>query len=143
MKVENLRVCFDCTNWEIFHDGTLDEKTEVINDYINFCVQLVIPTKNIKVYPNNKSYITKDIKEIINRWNVAFRNKDPKEIKVTEKELKSKMRKAKEAHRQCLEETFRPKNNKKVWDTIKTNDRFILSLQMYCNRQTKSALLMN
>lgn len=48
----------------------------MINDYINFCVQLVIPTKEITVYPNNKSYVTKDIKKVMNQRKVPFTNKN-------------------------------------------------------------------
>ena len=64
------------TDWEIFHDDSLDEMTVVINDHINFCVQLVVPNKEVKIYPNNKSYVTKDIKYIINTRKAAFRIKD-------------------------------------------------------------------
>lgn len=58
---EQLKACFDWTNWEIFQEGSLDEMTTITNDYINVCVQLVVPAKEIKIYPNNKSYVTKDI----------------------------------------------------------------------------------
>lgn len=42
----------------------------------DFCVQSVIPTKEIKIYPNNKMFITKDVKHIINLRKIAFKNKD-------------------------------------------------------------------
>ena len=41
---------------DMFQEGSLNEITTVTNDYIDFCVQLVFPTKEIKIYPNNKSY---------------------------------------------------------------------------------------
>lgn len=69
---EQLRACFDWSNWETLEEGSLVERTTVINDYINFCVQLVVPTKEIKIYPNNKSY---DIKRAINLRNQAFKRK--------------------------------------------------------------------
>ena len=34
-------------------------------DCINFCMDTVIPKKNIKVYPSNKPYITKEVKYLI------------------------------------------------------------------------------
>ena len=58
-----LKACFDQTNWEIFQEGSRGEMTAVTNDYINFCVQLVVPTKEIKIYLNSKSYVTKVIKK--------------------------------------------------------------------------------
>ena len=72
------------TDWEIFHHGSLDVE---INDYINFGVQLVVPDKEVKMYPNNKSYITKR--------KAAFRNKEIIAHKETEKELKTRLKDAK------------------------------------------------
>lgn len=43
---------------------------------INFCEQSIIPTKTVKVYPNNKTYITKDIKQVMNLRKLAYKNKD-------------------------------------------------------------------
>lgn len=101
-------------------EGSLDERTTVINDYINFCVQLVVPTKDIKIYPNNKSYITKDIKKAINLRNQAFKQKDTGTLKQTEKELRTKVREAKSRHRQDLENAFKSNKSRKVWDTMKS-----------------------
>lgn len=86
---EQLKACFDWTNWDTFNEGSLDERSIVINDYINFCVQLVVPTKRIKIYPNYKSYVTKDIKRTINARNLAFKRKDTGVLKQTEKEIRT------------------------------------------------------
>ena len=50
----------------VLRESTLDSACTVTTDYINFCVESIIPTKTVKVYPNNKTYITKDIKQIMN-----------------------------------------------------------------------------
>lgn len=55
---EQLKACLDCTDWDTFRDGSLDDVTTITNDYIHFCVQMVVPTKEIKIYLNNKSYAT-------------------------------------------------------------------------------------
>lgn len=60
-------------------------------DYIDFCVQSVILTKEIKIYPNNKMYITKDVKNVMNLRKIAFKKKDTKQIKCIEKGLKGKI----------------------------------------------------
>ena len=44
-----LQGCFDCTNWDIFKCSDINEQVETISDYINFCVDTVIPIKNTKV----------------------------------------------------------------------------------------------
>jgi len=132
-SVEQLRACFDWTNWEIFDEGSLDERTTVLNDYINFCVELNIPTKEIRVYPNNKPYVTKGIKEIINVRKVAFKEKDIRTLKQTERELKIKLNEAKEVHKKCLEKAFKINNSKKVWDIMKTMSGLSPSKKIYCS----------
>lgn len=37
-----------CLIGQIFQEGSPDEMTKVTNDYIHFCVQLVVPTKKFK-----------------------------------------------------------------------------------------------
>lgn len=65
-NIEKLKASYDCTMWEVFHHDSLDETTTVTTDYTDFCVQSVIPTREIKIYPNNKTFITKEVKHIIN-----------------------------------------------------------------------------
>ena len=36
----------------------------MIDDYVNLCVECTVPTKQIKIYPSNKS---RDVKSIINK----------------------------------------------------------------------------
>ena len=66
-KKKELEACFELTDWDTFQEGSLNKITTVTNDYIDFCVQLVFPTKEIKIYPDNKSYVTKDIKKVNKR----------------------------------------------------------------------------
>lgn len=64
--IETLKGCFQCTEWNIFHRLDVDTAAETVTDYIQFCVDNTIPKKEITVYPNNKSYITKEVKDCIN-----------------------------------------------------------------------------
>lgn len=48
-------------------------------------MELLRPTKDITVYPNNKPNVTKDIKGVIHLRKVAFMNKDIKALKQTER----------------------------------------------------------
>lgn len=73
------------------HESDLNGSTEVITAYINFCVDVVIPHKTIKLYPNNKPYTTKDVKDCIKRKRAAFRNKDLMQLRSAQRELKQKL----------------------------------------------------
>lgn len=40
--------------------------------YVNFCVNSVVQTKNIRIYPNNKPWTNKDLKHCLNMKKIAF-----------------------------------------------------------------------
>lgn len=46
--------------------ANLNEMTEVILGYIVFCVGAIIPTKTNRVYPKNKPWVAKGLKEVLN-----------------------------------------------------------------------------
>ncbi len=118
-NIEQLKAYFDCTMWGVFYHGSLNEISAVITDYIDLCVQLVIPTKEKKIYPNNKMYITKDVKQVMDLRKIAIKKKDVKQIKCLKKELKGKIREAKTAYRSKLEKAFKSNRARQVWDTMK------------------------
>ncbi|KAL6473956.1 hypothetical protein MHYP_G00175170 [Metynnis hypsauchen] len=76
---EALQDCFEATDWTAFcepHGEDIDGLTECITDYINFCVDSTVPTRIVKCYPNNKPWVTKDIKALLNEKKRAFRAGD-------------------------------------------------------------------
>lgn len=71
--VETLQGCFDCTNWEVLTEGnSLEEATDVVTHYITFCEEMIVPTKTVKVFSNNKAWITKALKTTLNEKKIAF-----------------------------------------------------------------------
>ena len=50
------------------------------------------------MFPNNKPWITKRIKEIINRKKLVFQKNDKEEYRSVQKELKEEIRKEKEQY---------------------------------------------
>ena len=118
-SVETLKGCFLCTDWSIFHELDLNEATETITDYIHFCVDIVVPKKSILHYPNNKPYITKEVKACINNKKVAFKNGDRGGVAAAQKELNQLLRKARGKHRAALEESVSTMNTKRLWDCMR------------------------
>lgn len=72
--------------------------------------------KNVVIYPNNKPYITK--KECINNKKQAFGTRNKVGLAVAQKKLKYHLKKAKEQHRQAMEDSF-CSNTRKLWETMK------------------------
>ena len=53
-------------------DTDMDRRVSTITDYINFCRDTVIPLGTVRCYPNNKPWITSDIKGLLNQKKRAF-----------------------------------------------------------------------
>ena len=68
-SVAYLQWCFDCTDWDMFDQmcTSFNELTDVISSYISFCVESVIPSKHITIFPKNKPWVTKDLKGVLNK----------------------------------------------------------------------------
>lgn len=67
-SIEALKNCIETTDWEIFFqssEGDLNLLTDSISSYLTFCVDNVIPAKEVKLYPNNKPWVTKDLKHCL------------------------------------------------------------------------------
>ena len=96
--VEKLKGSLDCTDWDVFVDSSSDinQLTESVCGYIDFCVECTITQKTVKKFPNTKPWITKRIKGIINMKKLAFLKNDKEEYRSVQKELKEEIRKEKE-----------------------------------------------
>lgn len=61
--------CFEATDWSALfepHGEDIEHLTDGITGYINFCVDSIVPNKMVKCYPNNKPWVTKEIKSLLN-----------------------------------------------------------------------------
>ena len=115
---EALRDCFETTDWGVLcepHGVDIDNITDCITDYINFCEQTIIPTKTVRCYPNNKPRITSELKELLNKKKQAFRTGDKEELKRVQRELKVKLKECKDSYKQKLESKLQQNNSRDVW----------------------------
>ena len=80
-----LQNCFEVTDWQIFIDSCSDpnELVNTITGYIQFCEQNVIQTKEVKMFSNNKPWLTKNLKKCLIEKNWAHiqgRKQDEKQL---------------------------------------------------------------
>ena len=64
-----LKDCFDSTDWEVLyspHREDVDSMTTCVTDDINFCVDNTVPVKRVRCFPNNKPWVTPDLKNLLN-----------------------------------------------------------------------------
>ena len=88
-----LQGCFDCTDWSAFVQscGNVYELNHCVTDYINFCVDIQTREKKVLCYPNNKPWITKDLKKILNEQKFLFAQGDRMALKLKQKELRKEI----------------------------------------------------
>ena len=80
-------------------------------------------------FPNNKPYITKEIKDCIHRKKLTFARRDRQEVKRVQKELNTKLREEKRQYKNKMEKHLNCMNNKTLWDTMKS------AINMNCSRK--------
>ena len=82
------------TDWGVFEEacGTVDELTETVTDYINFCVETVIPSKTVKIFANNKPWVSKELKTVVNEKKRAFYSGDRAKVKVVQRQINNEIK---------------------------------------------------
>ena len=60
MSGEAVRGCLECTDWQDSGDPrqNIHEYTAVVTSYIHFCEALCVPSRRVKVFPNNKPWFS-------------------------------------------------------------------------------------
>ncbi|KAI4881888.1 hypothetical protein NFI96_006947, partial [Prochilodus magdalenae] len=83
---EALKDCYDTTDWSVLlhpHGEDIEEVTH----YLNFCMDVAVPTKTVRCFPNNKPWITSEVKDILNQKKRAFKDRNWTELKRVQGEL--------------------------------------------------------
>ncbi|XP_056887462.1 polyhomeotic-like protein 2b isoform X4 [Takifugu flavidus] len=125
--VEALKDCFNTTLWDVFsdvHGEDIDNLTNCITDYINFCVENTVPTSTVRSFSNSKPLITPDIKALLKEKKRAFVSGDKEELKTVQRELRRKIRQEKDNYRRKMENQLQQNNICGVWKGLKTISGF-------------------
>ena len=120
---EALQGCFELTDWELLcdsHGEDLDDLTDCITGYINFCVDSVVPTVTVRCFPNNKPWVTRDIKVLLNEKKRAFRDRDREQMRRVQRRLKERIQQGKDSYRMKLERKLQQNNLKDVWSGMRS-----------------------
>lgn len=79
-----------------------------------------LTTKTVHCFPNNKTWITSNVKDIINRKKRAFKEGDQAEFKHVHTELKVQLRETKQEYRRKVERKLQNNYVREVWEGMKT-----------------------
>ena len=116
--LETLQGCFDCTDWGVFkeHAVDLNEYTDTVCDYVTFCESMCIPTKTIKIFPNEKPWCNGVVKQKLKEKERVFCETNDKTLRNQAKRSVEKcIQKAKFIYRKKLEEDLSASNSRDVW----------------------------
>lgn len=117
-----LQGCLDCTLWEEFVHSSqdIDELTEVVSSWVAYCEETVIPKKVVKIYPNNKPWVSKQLKDLLKKKKSAFKEKNSQELYIVQKEIKREIKRAKWDYKLKVEHKLSQNLLGSAWDSVKS-----------------------
>ena len=98
-----LQDCFEQTVWDIFEQQDLEEYTGTVLSYIKHCTESVTADKMILVFPNQKPWMTSEVKTLLRERNFACRSRDKDLYSTSRANLKRGIKDAKEAYKRKIE----------------------------------------
>lgn len=98
----------------------IDELTDVICSYVTFCENMIIPTKAIKVYPNNKPWMSKEVRAHLQQKNLSFKHGGLAEQQVAKRELRTEILQARQKYKSRIESKLAGNNLSAAWSGMKT-----------------------
>ncbi|KAM3842547.1 uncharacterized protein ACN63O_022346, partial [Diretmus argenteus] len=115
---QQLQDCFDSTNWDVFEHQDLDLFTDSVLCYIKHCTDTVTVEKRIRVYPNQKPWMTREVQRLLKERNTAFRSEDRVLYNTARTNLRRGIRKAKLDYRRRIEDHLHSSNSRQVWQGV-------------------------
>ncbi len=119
-NVASLQACLDCTDWDCFSCENTDELCDMVSSYISFCVNSTIPSKKVVVYPNNKPWVTKELKTVIIKKKRTFFTGDLLERRALSREVRREIAKATAKYKNKIEMQFGGSNIRAAWQGLKS-----------------------
>jgi hypothetical protein len=110
----------ECTDFDVLIDesDTLEYNVDVLTSYLHFCIDSVVPKKVVTCYPNNKPWVTKELKELLNEKKIAFCTNKRDNLKGIQKSINCKISLCKRQYKTKVENMFK-QDAKSAWNGIR------------------------
>ena len=115
---EQLRDCFSDTDWTIFEEDNIDTYSASVLFYIKCCMEIITTTKQIRVFLNNKPWMTRGVRLLLKTRNTAFQSGDLQKYKAARANLKRGIKDAKAAYKQKIKDLFSSSDPHRAWQGI-------------------------
>ncbi|KAI4882847.1 hypothetical protein NFI96_022069 [Prochilodus magdalenae] len=124
--ISALQDCFENTDWQMFREAAaystttdLEEYTSSVTSYISKCIDDVTVSKTITTRPNQKPWMTAEVRALLKARDSAFKAGDKAALRKARAKLSRGIREAKRAHGQSIHSHFRDSGDtRRMWQGI-------------------------
>ncbi len=116
-----LQDCFDHVDWDMFRaasDDDIEAYSDTVTCFIRKCIDDVVPTKTIRIYPNQKPWINSDVRSALSARTSAFKSGNTDDRKQASYDLRRSIKAAKRTYKNKVEEHFNNNNPRSMWQGI-------------------------
>ncbi len=97
-----LQDCFDHVDWDMFRaasDDDMEGYSDYVTSFIRKCIEDVLPTKIIRIYPNQKPWINSDVRSALSARTSAFKSGNTDDRKQASYDLRRSIKAAKRQYK--------------------------------------------
>ncbi|KAI4903013.1 hypothetical protein NFI96_007809, partial [Prochilodus magdalenae] len=124
--ISALQDCFEHTDWQMFREAAtystttdLEEYTSSVTSYIGKCIDDVTVSKTITTRPNQKPWMTAEVRALLKARDSAFKEGDKAALRKARAKLSRGIREAKRAHGQSIHSHFKDSGDaRRMWQGI-------------------------
>ncbi len=99
-------------------DDDIEAYSDTVTCFIRKCIDDVVPTKTIRIYPNQKPWINSDVRSALSARTSAFKSGNTDDRKQTSYDLRRSIKAAKQTYKNKVEEHFNNNNPRSMWQGI-------------------------
>ncbi len=117
-----LQGCLDCTDWTVFVESAddIDEMVDAVSSYVWHCEDIIISTKHVKVFPNNKLWLSNSVRHTLHKKQMTILHGSDTDRAKIKKEARLEIKRAELQHKDKTEGKFYTNNLKEVWNGMRT-----------------------
>ncbi len=99
-------------------DDDIEAYSDTVTCFIRKCKDDVVPTKTIRIYPNQKPWINSDVRSALSARTSAFNSGNNDHRKQASYDLRRSIKAAKRTYKNKVEEHFNNNNPRSMWQGI-------------------------
>ncbi len=99
-------------------DDDIEAYSDTVTCFIRKCVEDVVPTKTIRIYPNQKPWINNDVRAALSARTSAFKSGNFDDRKQASYDLRKSIKATKRQYKNKVEEQFNTNNARSMWQGI-------------------------